>query len=150
MLAVLRSKRPARRHWVIQSDIRHLPFAGHQFDWILCTRVLGHLPDLGAALSEFARVLRRGGAVLIADVHPDHPYAHTAIRTPEGEDLAVQTYKHSFDALRRALRSASLRLLSLREYRTRQLLWIPDHRAFEKLGRRGDVAVFYACRLQRL
>ena len=54
-----------------------LPFDNQSFDWILCTRVLSHLPDSHRTINEFARVLRPGGECLITDVHPQHNYENT-------------------------------------------------------------------------
>lgn len=39
----------------------HLPFADDGFDAVLCMEVLEHVDDVGAAISEAARVLRPGG-----------------------------------------------------------------------------------------
>ena len=40
--------------------------AGHgEFDLVWCSETLEHIPDVGAALSEVRRVLRRGGRALI-------------------------------------------------------------------------------------
>ncbi len=64
----------------VQANIANLPFPDHCFDWVLCTRVLGHVPDLSSVVRELARVQRTGAELFITDVHPNHPYTHTAIR----------------------------------------------------------------------
>lgn len=54
---------------LVQGDVRTLPFASQSFDFIVCAEVLQHLPSMpqdGAALfSEFARVLRPGGGLML-------------------------------------------------------------------------------------
>jgi SAM-dependent methyltransferase len=45
------------------TDAEGLPFPDESFDLVFGHAVLHHLPDLNAALSEFHRVLRPGGAV---------------------------------------------------------------------------------------
>ena len=47
-----------------------LPFESNQFDLLVCALTLCHVPDLAAAVQEFARVLRAGGYLLITDFHP--------------------------------------------------------------------------------
>ncbi len=52
---------------MIAADVTALPFRDGEFDAILCSHVLEHVPDEAAALRELRRVLRPGGwaAVMI-------------------------------------------------------------------------------------
>jgi SAM-dependent methyltransferase len=45
-----------------------LPFCSDTFDLVLCSFAIGYAP---AALSELIRITRRGGKLIISDVHPD-------------------------------------------------------------------------------
>ena len=68
MLAALRAN-AARLGLDVETgacDAQALPFADESFDLVLGHAVLHHLPDLPAAFSEFARVLRPGGTLLFA------------------------------------------------------------------------------------
>jgi ubiquinone/menaquinone biosynthesis C-methylase UbiE/uncharacterized protein YbaR (Trm112 family) len=47
----------------VQADGEHLPFASGSFDLAYCVAALHHALDLGAMVSELARVTRRGGLV---------------------------------------------------------------------------------------
>jgi SAM-dependent methyltransferase len=47
------------------ADLAALPFTGGSFDLVWCRDVLELVPDPAAALRELARVVRRGGAVLL-------------------------------------------------------------------------------------
>jgi SAM-dependent methyltransferase len=47
----------------VPADAERLPFADESFDLVLGHAVLHHLPDLEAALAQFARVLRPGGTL---------------------------------------------------------------------------------------
>jgi SAM-dependent methyltransferase len=47
------------------SDILDIPVPDHSFDVILCTEVLEHIPNPVGALSEFARILREDGLLLL-------------------------------------------------------------------------------------
>lgn len=46
-------------------DITDMPYADRTFELVLCSHVLEHVPDDGAAMREVARVLKRGGTALI-------------------------------------------------------------------------------------
>lgn len=48
-------------------DLQALPFANNSFDLILCSHVLGHVPDDRKALRELCRVLRPQGVLLLQD-----------------------------------------------------------------------------------
>ena len=54
-----------QRRLDIVSDIEAVPEPDTSFDAILCTEVFEHLPDPLAALREFARLLRRGGQLIL-------------------------------------------------------------------------------------
>lgn len=49
----------------VRLDITRIPFADDSFDVILCSHVLEHVPDDGAAMAELFRVLRPGGWALL-------------------------------------------------------------------------------------
>lgn len=59
----------ARTHGrVIEADIHELPLEAHSVDGIFCECVLSLAADQGRVLSECARVLRPGGALVISDI----------------------------------------------------------------------------------
>ncbi len=74
-----------------ESDITSIPVPDKSFDVILCTEVLEHIPEPIEALREMARILRRGGQLLItaplgSGLHQT-PYHYYGGYTP-------QWYKH--------------------------------------------------------
>jgi SAM-dependent methyltransferase len=50
------------------AEATRLPFAAGTFDFVVCRNALHHFPDPGAAIVEFARVLRSGGRLVIEDM----------------------------------------------------------------------------------
>lgn len=55
---------------VHEASVTALPFADASFDVTCAFKVLPHVPDLGAALSEMARVTRPGGILLVELYNP--------------------------------------------------------------------------------
>jgi len=59
-----------------QGDAFHLPYANDTFDRIICSEVMEHVHDYGAAVRELARVTRPGGklAITIPTATSEHLY----------------------------------------------------------------------------
>ena len=130
----------------VQGDIVALPFADDSFDWILCTRVLSHVPDHAAAMREMARVLTADGECLLTDVHPAHPYDYVSI-PHQGTRVAIETYKHSLTELNDVSATAGLRVESVKEYALGDLTEKPPRVTFAKLYAEPARQIFYVCRL---
>jgi ubiquinone/menaquinone biosynthesis C-methylase UbiE len=52
------------------ASLEALPFPDRSFDLVMCGLALTHLAEISKAISEIARVLKAGGAAVIADHHP--------------------------------------------------------------------------------
>ncbi|WP_067538728.1 class I SAM-dependent methyltransferase [Nocardia crassostreae] len=86
--------------------IDRVPVGDSAVDIATCSLALSHVADLRPAFAEFARVLRPGGHLVVADVHPEQvarthvPTVHRADGTP----ARVRSYQHrTGDYLRAAL-----------------------------------------------
>jgi SAM-dependent methyltransferase len=53
----------------VQADLRSLPLPDDSLDAAICALALTHLPDLGPAFAELARVVRQGGTIITSDIH---------------------------------------------------------------------------------
>jgi len=51
------------------ADLQAMSLSGATFDTVVCTQVLQHVPEPGAALREIARVLRPGGHAILSVPH---------------------------------------------------------------------------------
>jgi ubiquinone/menaquinone biosynthesis C-methylase UbiE len=51
-------------------DLAALPLESARFDLVVCALALEHVPDLDGAVAELSRVLRRGGRMVLSDLHP--------------------------------------------------------------------------------
>jgi ubiquinone/menaquinone biosynthesis C-methylase UbiE len=62
--------KPLLRGRVALADAETLPFADGCADLILCSFAMSYFPSALHAIAEMARVARRGGRVVVADLHP--------------------------------------------------------------------------------
>ncbi len=65
MLRRARKRLNDRRPFYVAADLAHLPFADETFDCVTCGYVLEHLPEPRSGLTEMARVMTRGGRMLL-------------------------------------------------------------------------------------
>jgi SAM-dependent methyltransferase len=65
MLEIARAKVPAGEFH--EADVRDIPLADDSVDVIVCGIAVSHLPDLASVFTEFARVLRPGGHLVLTD-----------------------------------------------------------------------------------
>jgi SAM-dependent methyltransferase len=82
----------------VAADVVDLPFAGDAFDAIVCLEVLEYVWQPARALSEIARVVKPGGAVILAT-----PFLHRA-------DAPTDSWRFTEPALRRLFRAAGLQV----------------------------------------
>lgn len=134
----------------LQANLNRLPYKNDIFDWILCSRVLSHIPDITTVLQEFTRVLKPGGECLISDVHPNHPY--TQVKIPiKNTKIAIETHKHPVKILRKVIDNIpKLKILSFDEYYFTDLRVKPSRVNFGKLYHHPNPAIFYICKVKKL
>jgi SAM-dependent methyltransferase len=68
-----------------QMDITQIPHKENEFDLIICSHVLGHVPDEGLAIREMKRVLKTDGLAIVmtvVDLKKPKTYESEAIKTP--------------------------------------------------------------------
>lgn len=84
---------------VVRADARALPFAATTFGSILANCVLEHIPDDEAVIAEAARILRRGGRLVLTVPAPG---LKTCLSMPQrlrarGEAALAEAYLDDFD-----------------------------------------------------
>ena len=79
-----------------RGDLHDLPLPDDSVDLVVCALALAHLPGLGPAFGEFARVLRPGGHLVISDVHQEQVLLGSVPhnRTDDGEPQLIPSYRH--------------------------------------------------------
>lgn len=101
MLQQLALKYPAARTYLLKSE--KLPeLQNHACDLVLSTLAVAHMEELDKALTEWNRVLKPGGELIITDYHP-LALAKGGKRTftHKGKTVTVKNYIHPIEKLRR-------------------------------------------------
>jgi ubiquinone/menaquinone biosynthesis C-methylase UbiE len=81
---------------VTEGRVTELPFADATFDVTCSFKVLAHVPDIGRALSEMARVTRPGGVVLAEFYNPVSLRGLAKRLAPAGKVSATKTEEHVY------------------------------------------------------
>lgn len=111
MLQIARKKVAAARFLV--GDLEELPLASAGLDLAICTLALTHLPSLGRAVAELARVVRPGGRLILSDVHPFTVIlgGQAGFHAPDGTRAFVRNYIHLYGHYLAAFAAARLQVL---------------------------------------
>jgi ubiquinone/menaquinone biosynthesis C-methylase UbiE len=117
MLAKARAKLPQGDFR--EGDLAALPLETASVDAVICALALVHLPELGGAMAEFARVLRAGGRVIVSDVHPFLIMLgwQAQFRTEGGSAGFMRLNGHLLSDYGQAASAAGLRIRSFQELR---------------------------------
>ena len=91
-------------------DVRALPLGVGRFDVVWCRLVLGHLPEIGLAYAELARVCAPAGAIIVTDFHPAAAAAghRRTFRDLGGTMHEIAHHRHEAQAHVAAARDAGL------------------------------------------
>lgn len=110
MLAEARSRHPQLE--LVAADNADLPFADERFDGVLAWYSTIHTPPhlLGAVYSEFRRVLRAGGLLLLGF---QAGTGQRRLDKPYGHDVDLIAYLHHTPYVRDALRQAGFRVTAV-------------------------------------
>jgi malonyl-CoA O-methyltransferase len=93
-----------------------IPLPDASVDVIVCGLALGHVAEIGLALREMSRVMRRGSVALISDFHP-YQALRGARRTfsAGGSTYEVEHYVHLFADYFTGAQQANLRIDAVAE-----------------------------------
>lgn len=137
MLARARARAPGARF--LTADLTHpLPLADAEFDLVVCALVGEHLPTLGPAFENFARLLRPGGRLLFSVYDPSLAVAGKAANFPDpetGEEVRLPAVDHLTSDYWRAAVDAGLEVTDLDQLRADEALVAVVPKAARYLGR---------------
>jgi len=108
MLSKARRRAPAADFR--SGSLLNLPIADSSADLALCALALTHFADLGPPVAELSRIVRRGGHVIVSDVHPVPVAmgAHAFFRAADDSRGMVRNYVHWTSDYLAAFRQANL------------------------------------------
>jgi ubiquinone/menaquinone biosynthesis C-methylase UbiE len=109
----------------VEGDAQALPFADASFDVVTCRHAPHHFPDVQQAASEWARVLKPGGKLLLVDsTSPEEDAADTLLHEIETLRDPSHVRNHRISEWRACLSAAGLNVIHAREWGL--FLDIPD------------------------
>ena len=101
----------------IQGNLDKLPLKNSSVDLVICALAFAHINDIDETLSEFTRVVRLGGKIVISDINPWvvalGAHAEFKYRVGEWSYVANHIYWHS--AYIQAFRKAGLNIVRCEE-----------------------------------
>jgi ubiquinone/menaquinone biosynthesis C-methylase UbiE len=112
-----------------QGALTALPVDDADFDLVVCTLALTHLPDLAAPIRELARALRPGGHMVLADLHPVQVAlgGHASFEAKPGEITVMRNHVHLHESYVSSFTHSGLRIRDCIEpvytEETAELLW---------------------------
>lgn len=103
------------------ASVENLPFRDGVFDFVMSTLVLGHVRNLGGAIIELSRAMRRNGTILISCFHPFGKLLSWnrsfQSETASGEKtwFSARYYLHLYADYFNALAAAQIQILHVHE-----------------------------------
>ncbi|SDM82153.1 class I SAM-dependent methyltransferase [Nonomuraea jiangxiensis] len=107
-----RARRRVPQAEFLLGELTALPVPDESVDLVVCSLALTHVSELDPVLAEFARVLRPGGHVVTADIHPEGVARGVvpSVRLPDGRPGRVATHRHLVGDYVRAALAAGLQV----------------------------------------
>jgi SAM-dependent methyltransferase len=102
-----------------QGDLHRLPLPDGHVDIVVCALALSHVPDLKPVFTEFARVLRPGGHLVVTDIHQELVALGSVprVRGADGEPGLLSAFRHRASDYLNATLPLSLQLRRCEEPR---------------------------------
>jgi SAM-dependent methyltransferase len=142
MLAIASAKVPTADFR--RGRLEQLPLDDSSVDVITCALALTHVPDLVPVMSEFARVLRPGGPVVLSDMHPFNTMVGGGLAGFPEEDITkgipyVLNRTHMVSDYINAFRAAGLSIVECIEppFGEAQLTRLPSYPLYPDASRQA-------------
>ena len=130
------SRKPGLAGCLSLADACRIPLADGAADLTLCSFALGYIPSPHQAIGEMARVSRKGGRVVVTDLHPCAQAAGwTRSFRSNGQVYEIDHYEHPVAAWEAAAESAGLAL----DWRVEACFGEPEREIFRQAGKASSV-----------
>ena len=123
------------------ADIGAMPFASGEFDCVICTDVIEHLPDDMGAINEMCRCLKKGGKLIITAPSRNFPLFYDPVNyvlNKFGKKLRIGIWGWGHERLytiREMERKAALKLIKT-EYLSKSLVGLAENSYVNSLFQR--------------
>jgi SAM-dependent methyltransferase len=110
MLRQARRKQPLRES-LVRADCTAIPISAGTVDLAVCSFAVGYLAHLGPVACELARAIRKGGCLVLSDLHPwglERGWRRTFRHG--GSTVEIQNFHFSIDQLAGTFREHGFRL----------------------------------------
>ena len=100
--------------------IDKMDFPNDHFDLVVSALALSHLPELKSTLQESVRVLKRGGWMIISDIHPYWPVSgHNYVEffDETGQEYRIPEYPHLIEEYWHLFQELGMQIEEIREPR---------------------------------
>jgi len=82
-------------------------FKEETFDLVFSSRTLCSINDINGAIHEILRVAKRGGTILLCDLHPDYNIEYCTLKNKDsGLKIKIPFYKHNLQDIHKILQKA--------------------------------------------
>jgi SAM-dependent methyltransferase len=126
------SRKPGLAGCLSLADACRIPLADGTTDLTLCSFALGYIASPQLAIAEMARVSRKGGRVVVADLHPCAQAAGwTRSFRSNGQVYEIDHYEHPIGAWERAAESVGLTF----DWRVETCFGEPERAIFDQAGK---------------
>jgi ubiquinone/menaquinone biosynthesis C-methylase UbiE len=131
-MLIAAARKPALEGRLALAQADGLPFANGSADLLLCAFAMSYFPSASGAIAEMARVTRRGGRVVVADLHPGANEAGWK-RAFRSNDSVYEIEHHSYSAA--YLNAAAEQAALDQAWQTDAHFGAPEREIFQKAGK---------------
>ena len=135
MLDVLKSKyKNAETHIITENNLSFLP--DYSCDVLISTLVIAHIKEIKEIFSEWSRVLKPEGDIIITDFHPEH-LSSGGSRTFKHDDksITIKNYVHPVEFIKKEL--------SLLGFETKELIEIKIDKDVKSFYEKNNALAVY-------
>jgi ubiquinone/menaquinone biosynthesis C-methylase UbiE len=100
--------------------IEDMKFPGSHFNLVVSALTFGHIPQLDPVMMEVSRVIKKGGRLIVSDIHPYWPVSghdYAEFFDGNGQEYRIPEYSHLLEEYWALFRKCGLRLEDVREPR---------------------------------
>jgi ubiquinone/menaquinone biosynthesis C-methylase UbiE len=97
-----------------------IKFPSNHFNVVVSALTFGHIPQLNPIIMEVSRIIKKGGRLIVSDIHPYWPVSghdYAEFFDENGQEYRIPEYVHLFEEYWALFRKCRLRVEDVREPR---------------------------------